>query len=149
MHSRFASLARSLKSNNLRSHQPYLSSLLLFLRVPVRRISPQTLEGLRHRLVTESPTLPKPKWMKESVPGGEKYVQIKRKLRELKLHTVCEEARFCNVKTSCTPPPPYPNEPSNIAEAIASWGLDYVVITCVDRDDLPDQGSGHFTENRS
>lgn len=54
--------------------------------------------------------------------------------------------RFCNVKTSRTPPPPDPNEPTNVAEAIASWGLEYVVITSVDRDDLPDQGSGHFTE---
>jgi len=55
-------------------------------------------------------------------------------------------SRFCNVKTSRTPPPPDPDEPTNVAEAIASWGLDYVVITSVDRDDLPDQGSGHFTE---
>ncbi|WOL09420.1 lipoyl synthase, mitochondrial-like [Canna indica] len=53
---------------------------------------------------------------------------------------------FCNVKTSRAPPPPDPNEPTNVAEAIASWGLDYVVITSVDRDDLPDQGSNHFTE---
>ncbi|XP_057505512.1 lipoyl synthase 2, mitochondrial-like [Actinidia eriantha] len=209
MHSRLASVARSVKSTNtLHRHQPpsllYLSSLLS----PHRPLSsspsvdpPRTLEGLRHRLADESPTLadfvrlrsadeysvevgtrkkplPKPKWMKESVPGGEKYTQIKRKLRELKLHTVCEEARcpnlgecwsggetgtatatimilgdtctrgcrFCNVKTSRTPPPPDPNEPSNVAEAIASWGLDYVVITSVDRDDLPDQGSGHFAE---
>ncbi|ERN03426.1 hypothetical protein AMTR_s00003p00261780 [Amborella trichopoda] len=127
---------------------------------------------------TKKKPLPKPKWMKESVPGGEKYTKIKGKLRELKLHTVCEEARcpnlaecwsggetgtatatimilgdtctrgcrFCNVKTSRTPPPPDPNEPSNVAEAIASWGLDYVVITSVDRDDLSDQGSGHFAE---
>ncbi|XP_051135252.1 lipoyl synthase 2, mitochondrial [Andrographis paniculata] len=162
---------------------------------------PPTLDGLRRRLAAESPTLadftrlqtdqsysvevgtkkkplPKPKWMKESIPGGEKYTQIKRKLRELKLHTVCEEAkcpnlgecwsggetgtatatimilgdtctrgcRFCNVKTSRTPPPPDPNEPMNVAEAIVSWGLDYVVITSVDRDDLADQGSGHFAE---
>nr|GMD31925.1 lipoyl synthase 2, mitochondrial-like [Ipomoea batatas] len=162
---------------------------------------PQTLDGLRRRLAAESPAfgdfirlqsdseysvevgtkkkpLPKPKWMKEAIPGGEKYTQIKKKLRELKLHTVCEEAkcpnlgecwsggetgtttatimilgdtctrgcRFCNVKTSRTPPPPDPNEPSNVAEAIASWGLDYVVITSVDRDDLPDQGSSHFAE---
>ncbi|CAN1231503.1 Lipoyl synthase, mitochondrial [Linum perenne] len=161
----------------------------------------QTLASLRARLAAESPAindfvdlqsnesysvevgtkkkpLPKPKWMKEAIPGGEKYVQIKKKLRELKLHTVCEEAkcpnlgecwsggetgtatatimilgdtctrgcRFCNVKTSRTPPPPDPNEPGNVAEAIASWGLDYVVITSVDRDDLDDQGSGHFAE---
>ncbi|GAB4846808.1 sphingosine N-acyltransferase subunit lip1 [Ancistrocladus abbreviatus] len=162
---------------------------------------PQTLESLRQRLAIESPTLadfirlrdnaeysvevgtkkkplPKPKWMKESIPGGDKYAKIKKKLRELNLHTVCEEARcpnlgecwsggetgtatatimilgdtctrgcrFCNVKTSRTPPPPDPEEPTKVAEAIASWGLDYVVITSVDRDDLPDQGSGHFAE---
>ncbi|WVZ00795.1 hypothetical protein V8G54_026864 [Vigna mungo] len=81
---------------------------------------PQTLAGLRARLEEESPSLsdfialrsenaysvevgtkkkplPKPKWMKEAVPGGEKYVQIKKKLRELKLHTVCEEARCPNL----------------------------------------------------
>lgn len=50
------------------------------------------------------------------------------------------------MKTSRTPPPPDPDEPRNVAEAIASWGLDYVVITSVDRDDLADQGSGHFAE---
>ena len=50
------------------------------------------------------------------------------------------------MKTSRTPPPPDPDEPTNVAEAIASWGLDYVVITSVDRDDLADQGSGHFSE---
>lgn len=165
------------------------------------RSYPPTLDGLRRRLAAESPTLgdftklqfedhysvevgtkkkplPKPKWMRESIPGGEKYTQIKKRLRELKLHTVCEEAkcpnlgecwsggetgtatatimilgdtctrgcRFCNVKTSRTPPPPDPNEPTNVAEAIVSWGLDYVVITSVDRDDLPDQGSCHFAE---
>ncbi|KAI3880458.1 hypothetical protein MKW92_039459 [Papaver armeniacum] len=162
---------------------------------------PQTLAELRERLANESPSLmdftrlresdeysvdvgtkknplPKPKWMKESIPGGAKYAKIKKKLRDLNLHTVCEEAkcpnlgecwsggengtatatimilgdtctrgcRFCNVKTSRTPPPPDPNEPSNVAEAIASWGVDYIVITSVDRDDLPDQGSSHFTE---
>ncbi|KAI3691065.1 hypothetical protein L2E82_49281 [Cichorium intybus] len=100
---------------------------------------------------------------RESIPGGEKYTHIKKKLRKLKLHTVCEEAkcpnlvecwsggetgtptatimilgdtstggcRFCNVKTLRTPPPPDPNEPSNVAEAVASWGLEYVVVTSV------------------
>ncbi|KAK6918082.1 Neprosin activation peptide [Dillenia turbinata] len=53
--------------------------------------------------------------------------------------------RFCNVKTSRTPPPD-PTEPSNVAQAIASWGLDYVVITGVDQDYLPDQESNHFAE---
>ncbi|KAK1567841.1 hypothetical protein Q3G72_017341 [Acer saccharum] len=81
---------------------------------------PQTLAGLRTRLVAESSSLtdfvdlqtsdsysvevgtkkkplPKPKWMSESIPGGDKYVQIKKKLRELKLHTVCEEAKCPNL----------------------------------------------------
>eukprot|EP00898_Chlorokybus_atmophyticus_P002150 jgi/Chlat1/2936/Chrsp2S08907 len=126
----------------------------------------------------------KPDWMKRVIPSGGKYAEIKAKLRELKLHTVCEEARcpnigecwsggetktatatimilgdtctrgcrFCAVKTSRTPPPPDAEEPrkasqwSQVAEAIAAWGLDYVVLTSVDRDDLPDQGAGHFAE---
>lgn len=46
---------------------------------------------------TKKKPLPKPKWMKESIPGGEKYTQIKKKLRELKLHTVCEEAKCPNL----------------------------------------------------
>lgn len=54
--------------------------------------------------------------------------------------------RFCAVKTSRNPPPPDPQEPTKVAEAVTSWGLDYVVLTSVDRDDLPDQGSGHFAE---
>ena len=118
----------------------------------------------------------KPDWMKRVVPGGENYTRIKSKLRGLKLHTVCEEARcpnigecwgggdgetatatimvmgdtctrgcrFCAVKTSSAPPPLDPDEPENVAKAVAAWGLDYVVITSVDRDDLPDQGSGHI-----
>ncbi|OIS98147.1 PREDICTED: lipoyl synthase 2, mitochondrial-like [Nicotiana attenuata] len=206
MNSRFTSLvSRSLKSrHNHRHHHHYLLPQFFSSSIATPASPPQyapTLEGLRHRLAAESPTLsdfirlqsdkeysvevgtkkkplPKPKWMKEAIPGGEKYTHIKKKLRELKLHTVCEEAkcpnlgecwsggetgtatatimilgdtctrgcRFCNVKTSRTPPPPDPNEPANVAEAIASWGLDYVVLTSVDRDDLPDQGSGHFTE---
>ena len=54
--------------------------------------------------------------------------------------------RFCAVKTSRAPPPPDPLEPTRVAEAVAAWGLDYVVLTSVDRDDLPDQGSSHFAE---
>ncbi len=120
----------------------------------------------------------KPAWMKRVVPGGDKYVEIKKKLRELKLSTVCEEARcpnlgecwgggegqtatatimimgdtctracrFCAVKTSRAPPPLDADEPKNVATAIAAWGLDYVVLTSVDRDDLPDQGAEHIVE---
>ncbi|XP_034915596.1 lipoyl synthase, mitochondrial [Populus alba] len=202
MQSRFTSLAtRTLKSTTTKAKNCYFSSSTTEPSTKQHPQSPETLAGLRARLAAESPTLgdfidlqsnntysvevgtkkkslPKPKWMREAIPGGEKYVQIKKKLRELKLHTVCEEAkcpnlgecwsggetgtatatimilgdtctrgcRFCNVKTSRTPPPPDPNEPTNVAEAIASWGLDYVVITSVDRDDLTDQGSGHFAE---
>nr|XP_058968694.1 lipoyl synthase, mitochondrial-like [Pocillopora verrucosa] len=54
--------------------------------------------------------------------------------------------RFCSVKTNKKPPPPDPMEPANTAEAISRWGLDYIVITSVDRDDLPDGGAAHFSE---
>ena len=118
----------------------------------------------------------KPDWLKREVPGGAKYTAIKSKLRELKLATVCEEARcpnigecwggadghtatatimlmgdtctrgcrFCAVKTSRAPPPLDPDEPAKTAEAVAEWGIDYVVLTSVDRDDLPDMGSAHI-----
>lgn len=51
---------------------------------------------------------------------------------------------FCAVDTSQTPPPPDPFEPFKTAEAVAAWGVDYIVLTSVDRDDIPDGGSGHF-----
>lgn len=60
--------------------------------------------------------------------------------------TCTRACRFCSVKTARHPPLPDPDEPENTAEAIAEWGLDYVVITSVDRDDLPDGGSSHFAE---
>ena len=60
--------------------------------------------------------------------------------------TCTRGCRFCSVKTSKSPPLPDPNEPYNTGKAIADWGLDYVVLTSVDRDDLPDQGSNHFAE---
>lgn len=52
--------------------------------------------------------------------------------------------RFCSVKTSRTPKPLDSNEPDKVAKAIGKWGLDYVVLTSVDRDDLPDSGATHF-----
>ncbi|KAL5992718.1 Lipoyl synthase, chloroplastic [Asimina triloba] len=58
--------------------------------------------------------------------------------------TCTRGCRFCAVKTSRNPAPPDPMEPENTARAIASWGVDYIVLTSVDRDDLPDGGSGHF-----
>ena len=58
--------------------------------------------------------------------------------------TCTRGCRFCSVKTSRTPPPLDPDEPEKVATAIAKWGLDYVVLTSVDRDDIEDQGSNHF-----
>lgn len=119
-----------------------------------------------------------PPWLKKEIPVGQNYHKLKSTLRNLNLHTVCEEARcpnigecwgggehstatatimlmgdtctrgcrFCSVKTSRNPPPPDPNEPVNTGRAIAEWGLDYVVLTSVDRDDLPDGGSNHFAQ---
>ena len=58
--------------------------------------------------------------------------------------TCTRACRFCAVKTSRAPPPLDPEEPRKVAEAITEWGLGYVVLTSVDRDDMPDQGSEHF-----
>ena len=115
----------------------------------------------------------KPEWLKVRMPGGERYNQIKARARDLKLHTVCEEAqcpnigecwnggtatfmvlgdtctrgcRFCAVSTARNPPPPDRDEPQNVANAIAEMELDYVVVTSVNRDDLDDQGAGHFAD---
>ncbi|XP_068656958.1 lipoyl synthase, chloroplastic-like [Aristolochia californica] len=60
--------------------------------------------------------------------------------------TCTRGCRFCAVKTSKNPAPPDRMEPENTAKAIASWGVDYIVLTSVDRDDLPDGGSGHFAD---
>jgi lipoyl synthase len=60
--------------------------------------------------------------------------------------TCTRGCRFCSVKTSRAPPPLDPEEPEKVSEAIVKWGLDYVVLTSVDRDDLEDQGSNHFRQ---
>lgn len=113
----------------------------------------------------------KPAWLKRTIPSGDRYAWIKRRARELDLHTVCEEARcpnigecwqggtatfmlmgdtctrgcrFCAVKTSRRPGPLDKDEPAKIAQTIAAMDLDYVVLTTVDRDDLPDQGAAHI-----
>ncbi|KAK3856760.1 hypothetical protein Pcinc_036932 [Petrolisthes cinctipes] len=60
--------------------------------------------------------------------------------------TCTRGCRFCSVKTARRPPPLDPNEPVNTATAITKWGLNYVVLTSVDRDDISDGGSSHFAE---
>ncbi|EEP75655.1 lipoic acid synthetase [Uncinocarpus reesii 1704] len=60
--------------------------------------------------------------------------------------TCTRGCRFCSVKTSKAPPPLDPHEPENTAEALSRWGLGYVVMTSVDRDDLPDGGARHWAE---
>jgi lipoic acid synthetase len=119
-----------------------------------------------------------PDWLKTPIPSNQNYKKIKKDLRGLNLHTVCEEAkcpnisdcwggsdksaatatimlggdtctrgcRFCSVKTSKAPPPLDPHEPENTAEALSRWGLGYVVLTIVDRDDLADGGARHAVE---
>jgi len=121
----------------------------------------------------KQPRAPKPRWLKVKMPGGERYTQIKGRARKLKLHTVCEEARcpnigecwgggtatfmvmggictrgcrFCAVTTRKQGMPLDPDEPTKLGASIREMGLDYVVVTSVDRDDLPDQGAGHFAE---
>ena len=58
--------------------------------------------------------------------------------------TCTRGCRFCSVKTARAPPPLDPAEPQHMAEAVAEWGLDYVVLTSVDRDDIPDGGADHI-----
>lgn len=115
---------------------------------------------------------PKPPWLRVPLPGGERYKTVKSTLERLNLHTVCKEAqcpnvgecwgggtatvmlmgdvctrgcRFCDVNSGA-PRPLDPNEPRNLAEAVSELDLDYVVVTSVNRDDLPDGGAGHFAE---
>src|ERR671929_524251 len=127
------------------------------------------------RLVRSPTTAPlkKPDWIRVRAPGAQpRYHEIKRILREQKLHTVCEEASCPNIGECfgkgtatfmilgdiCTrrcpfcdvghgrPDPLDVDEPLNLAETIAALGLSYVVITSVDRDDLRDGGAGHFVD---
>lgn len=114
----------------------------------------------------------KPAWLKKSLPKGGDYQRVTRLLSRANLHTVCQEAscpnmfecfskntstfmilgdqctrhcRFCNV-TAGEPLKVDPGEPANVAKAVKELGLDYVVITSVTRDDLPDGGADHFGE---
>jgi lipoic acid synthetase len=114
----------------------------------------------------------KPGWLKVRAPGGPNYLRLKQLMRELDLHTVCEEAHCPNVGECwehgtatfmilgdvCTrncaycavahgrPPKFDPAEPERVAQAVAEMRLQHAVITSVDRDDLPDFGAWAFAE---
>ena len=112
----------------------------------------------------------KPEWLKVKMPAGKTVARLEGLLRERGLHTVCEEARcpnmgecwdsgtatfmvlgdtctrgcrFCAVKTHAKGNPVDHDEPEKVAEACQAMALKYVVLTMVDRDDLPDGGAGH------
>jgi lipoyl synthase len=113
-----------------------------------------------------------PDWIKVKAPGNLNYLRLKQILREKNLHTVCEEARCPNIgecwgnKTAtflilgdtCTrgcrfcaidkgkPVALDPEEPRNVALVVKDLGLDHIVVTSVNRDDLPDGGAGHFAK---
>jgi lipoic acid synthetase len=113
-----------------------------------------------------------PDWIKVKAPGSANYLRLKRILRERKLHSVCEEARCPNIGECwghntatflilgdiCTrgcrfcaigkgkPVGLDPEEPKNVGLSVKDLGLDHIVVTSVDRDDLPDGGSAHFAQ---
>ena len=120
----------------------------------------------------DQPVLRKPDWIRVKAPGSPKWAETHRIVRDNNLVTVCEEAgcpnigecwekkhatfmimgdtctracAFCNVKTGM-PQPLDPAEPASVATAVAKLGLAHVVITSVDRDDLPDGGATHFAQ---
>jgi lipoic acid synthetase len=123
------------------------------------------------RIEAQTGPLPrKPAWIRARAPTAPRVVELKRLLREHRLHTVCEEAScpnlgecfahgtatfmimgafctrrcpFCDVAHG-RPLPLDEHEPEHLADAVARMGLQYVVITSVDRDDLRDGGAGHF-----
>ena len=117
------------------------------------------------------PLLPRPSWIKARAPLGERHEELKRLMRELHLHTVCEEARcpnvgecwnagtatfmilgdvctracgFCAVKTGLPGLPPDLEEAGRVADAVARMGLRHAVITSVNRDDEQDGGASVF-----
>jgi lipoic acid synthetase len=123
-------------------------------------------------LASAPPRLPKPEWLKVRAPGSPSYTRLKTLMRELNLHTVCEEAQCPNIGECwnhgtatfmilgdvCTRACAYcavshgrpaavdAAEPARVAEAIRTLELNYVVITSVDRDDLDDGGASMFAD---
>jgi lipoic acid synthetase len=118
----------------------------------------------------DNPVARKPPWIRVKAPTSREFHETRALMRELKLNTVCEEAAcpnigecwkqkhatvmilgsvctractFCNVATG-KPDQLDPHEPQHVAEAVARLGLDHIVVTSVDRDDLEDGGAGQF-----
>ena len=136
------------------------------MSLPLVQIAPRRPAG------SDSPVAQtrKPSWLKVKAPGGQNYLALKQMMRDLKLHTVCEEARCPNIgecwehkaatfmilgdvcTRNCaycavahgTPTAIDGDEPVRLAEAVAAMGLKHVVITSVDRDDLPNGGAEIF-----
>lgn len=115
----------------------------------------------------------KPPWLRARIPTGKGYAEVKRNVREHRLSTVCEESmcpnigecwnagtatimlmgsvctracRFCAVDTGNPGGWLDHEEPANTAESVRLMGLNYVVLTSVDRDDLPDGGAKHYAD---
>ena len=146
-------------------------------------MSQDNAQGVKHKGAAKTARIPikvvpletklkKPEWIRAKLPSGGQFMEIKRILREQKLHTVCEEASCPNIGECfskgtatfmimgdiCTrrcpfcdvghgrPNPLDPEEPKHLAETVAALKLKYVVITSVDRDDLRDGGAGHFAD---
>jgi lipoic acid synthetase len=122
------------------------------------------------QLTSKSGMPRKPHWLRVKAPGGQNYAGVRQMMRELGLTTVCEEARCPNIgecwehraatfmilgdvcTRNCaycavahgTPTPYDPEEPARLAEAVTRMGLQHIVITSVDRDDLPNGGAEAF-----
>jgi lipoyl synthase len=158
----------SFRQNALFSRE---SSSILYLAVEGNSIAGQNL--VVPRVGGAMPGGKRPNWFRVPAPGGKhsKYEELKSTVRELGLHTVCEEAqcpnigecwnggtgtimllgdtctrgcKFCAVKTAAKPPAPDAFEPFKTAEALSRWNISYVVLTSVDRDDMEDGGASHF-----
>ena len=151
--------------------------------IPLTVLTPDALEAGKKQLggdkigkspvqFDEAPKLRKPSWIRVRIPAGNAVQQLKSKLRENALVTVCEEASCPNIHECfshgtatfmilgevCTrrcsfcdvahgrPKPPDASEPLKLAQTIADMRLKYVVITSVDRDDLRDGGAQHFAD---
>ncbi|QYX55311.1 lipoyl synthase [Roseovarius sp. SCSIO 43702] len=121
----------------------------------------------------DNPQPKKPAWIRVKAPVGKGYMETKRTMREHGLVTVCEEAgcpnvgecwnqghatmmimgevctracTFCNIATGKPPEDLDPFEPGRVADAVQKLGLNHVVVTSVDRDDVEDGGAEHFAQ---